>query len=136
MNSDFKILYVMNALRDGDYEILPASISEGTVYKIKYKGSLDVEGIERGFLYIPEGSAVKGHSHNKDLEFYKLVSGFMSVEGVPAEINICGFGYSHGIDLVPVDTIVETCKMNEIFLGETLDSYTSKYSYLKREQKI
>lgn len=132
MNSDFKILYVMNALKNGDYEILPASISEGRVYKIRYKGSLDGEGIERGFLYIPKNSAVRGHSHNKDLEFYKLVSGFMSVEGVPAEINICGFGYSHGIDAVPVDTIVETCKMNELFLGETLDSYISKYSYLKR----
>lgn len=127
-----KIEYVMNALASGNYEVLPSAITNGIVYKIKYNGNLASEGIERGFLYLPKGSSVKEHGHVKDLEYYKLVSGFMSVKGMPTEANICGFGYSHGIDEVPVDTIVETCKMNEIFLGRPLDAYISSFSYLKR----
>ena len=55
----------------------------------------------------------------------------LSIDNKEMEINICGQNGEHGIDIVSTDTIIETCKMNELFLGESIDSYKEKYSYLK-----
>ena len=74
---------------------------------------------------------VKYHPHNNDLEVYRLLQGVLSIDNKEMEINICGQNGEHGIDIVPTDTIIETCKMNELFLGESIDSYKEKYSYLK-----
>lgn len=127
-----KVRFVLNEIKNGKFEILPENISIGPVYKIKSSGSLDIDGIERGFLFIPTGSGIKYHFHNKDLEVYRLIMGNLKVYGNSTSVNICGFGAFHGIDVVSEDTIVETCKMNDIFLKQPLDSYYEKYSYLRK----
>lgn len=133
MTKEEKISFIMNALKEGTYTTLPDTLTtgEGLVYKISLSGSLSENGIERGFLYIPAGSGVKYHPHNNDLEVYRLLQGVLSIDNKEMEINICGQNGEHGIDIVPTDTIIETCKMNELFLGESIDSYKEKYSYLK-----
>lgn len=124
--------FVLEAIRNGYFEMLPDTVAIGPVYKITFSGSLTTNGIEKGFLYIPAGSGIKYHPHLQDIEIYRVIRGSLSVYGQETEINICGFGASHGIDVVAQDTIIETCKMNEIFLNESLDSYYEKYRYLKK----
>ena len=57
MTKEEKISFVMNALKEGTYMILPDTLTtgEGLVYKISLSGNLSEDGIERGFLYIPAG---------------------------------------------------------------------------------
>lgn len=124
--------YVLEAIKNGYFEMLSNNIAIGVVYKIPFSGNLISNGIEKSFLYIPAGSGIKYHPHFQDIEVYRIIRGNLSVYGKETEINICGFGASHGIDVVTQDTIIETCKMNELFLGEPLDSYYEKYSSLRK----
>lgn len=127
-----KIEYVRRAIIDGNYTILPSDVANGTVYKVWLSGNLQEEGIERGFLYIPAGSGIRLHSHQNDIEIYQLIMGQLCMDEEPLSINICGLNNCHSIKPVKEDTIIETCKINEIFLGEQIASYCAKFSYLNK----
>ena len=113
-----KLKYICMELRSGNYTVLSDSISIGPVYKIHFRGSLDEDLFEKGFLYIPKGSGIKIHKHVNDIELYRLISGSLSVMGKEDDSNMCFIGEEHNIDVVDRDTFIETFKLNKKYLDK------------------
>lgn len=116
--------YVKEKIESKEYKILPDTIADGVVYKVSYQGSLEEDGYEMGFLFLPKGSGIKKHKHIEDIEQYVLVSGNLSVGGEVLNINTCLIGGEHNIDIVLEDTIVATLKLSKRYvdgLGRSID---------------
>lgn len=135
---EYKKLYVKERILDGKYKILPNDISSSNVFKISCFGSLDKEGYEHGFLYLKEGSKIYEHFHDKDIEFYRFVSGDENIKN-----SVCLLGEKHEIREVCCDTIIETFKVNRNIIGQEyptslLNEYLVKQgkAYLWRIDKL
>lgn len=124
---EYKRLYVQERILDGKFEKLSKDKASCNVAKISCFGSLDKEGYEHGFLYLKEGSKVYEHLHDKDIEFYRLVSGDKNIED-----NTCLLGEKHGIQQVCCDTIVETFKLNKNIIKQDYDIKLLN-EYLKKQ---
>lgn len=118
----FKKLYVKNRIENDKFTILPNELTKGNVIKIKGFGSLNIEGYEHGFLYLPKGSSVKFHEHINEIEMYKLNSG--DKNALNSNCEICLLDTSHGINTVECDTIIETFKLNKNII-EQIDDLAS-----------
>lgn len=128
MTDEEKILYVKSKINSGEYTLLPEDIAIGPVYKIIYNGNLESDGFEVGFLYLPSGSLIKEHEHQKDAERYRLIYGELKVKGRCVTENICHQGTSsHNIDKCSCDTLVETCKVGTFYLDGLKTSITSQF---------
>lgn len=101
-----------------EYTLVSEKLAIGKVYKIHKFGSLEDDGFEIGYLYLPAGTGIKEHQHTEDIERYKLISGILRVFGFPSTTNICLLNHVHCIDKVPVDTIIETCKISKKYLQQ------------------
>lgn len=113
-----KLEFIKEQIENNNYIVLPDTISINTVYKINYTGNLNYDGYELGFLFIPNGSGIKEHTHLNDIEQYKLLSGSLSVKGIISNSNQCLISDSHNIDVVNEDTFIETYKINKQFISE------------------
>lgn len=112
------INYIKEKISNQEYSILPDTIAIGQVYKITEFGSLDVEGYEKGYLYLPIGSGIKKHTHINDIEKYTKIQGVLSVFGIKQQTNTCFINESHCIDIVNEDTIIKTFKISKEYLKE------------------
>ena len=108
---------VLDKILEGKVSVLPVSIAIGVVYKIVEFGNLEEDGFEHGYLYLPQGSGIREHSHVSDIERYKVVFGDLNVKGEKVTSNICDLGCSHDIGVVNRDTVIETCKISSKFLS-------------------
>lgn len=120
-----KLEYISMEMENGNYTILNDSISKGTVFKIPFRGDLEEDNFEIGYLYIPKGSAIKKHVHTNDIEMYRLIDGILSVDGIKQCNNMCFIGESHNIDKVECDTFIETFKVNKKYLDSIFSEYTT-----------
>ncbi len=111
-----ELYYVFGKLRNHQYTVLSKSISINRVLKIHICGDLNSDGFELGYLVMPKGSGIKTHTHQNEIERYKLVDGLLKVNGVLSNTDICTLNHSHGIDPVSKLTIVQTCKINKLCL--------------------
>lgn len=111
-----KLQYILNQLKEKNFTTLPESISTGIVYKISYKGNLNSTGYESGFLIMTEGSSIKEHKHEENVERYRPLMGKLIINGIEQKENICLIGQRHSIDEVKELTIIETYKMDKKLL--------------------
>lgn len=109
---------IKRKLASKEYSLVSEKLAIGEVYKIHKFGSLEEDGFEIGYLYLPAGTGIKEHEHTEDIERYRLVSGVLRVFGFPSTSNICLLNHVHCIDQVPVDTIIETCKISKEYLQQ------------------
>lgn len=116
MNIENEIKFVYEQIKNGNYILLPKEIAIGKVYKIAAFGSLEQDGYEIGYLYLPIGSGIKLHPHQQDIERYKRIAGVLSVKGEKVDFNICEIENTHNIDIVPEGTIIQTCKISKRYL--------------------
>ncbi len=119
-----KLKYIALEMKNGNYTILGDNISNGTVFKIHFRGNLGKDFFEKGFLFIPEGSGIKEHTHTNDIELYRLIDGSLSVGGEFMDSNMCFIGESHNIDTAIQDTFIETFKVSKKYLDLLGDDYT------------
>lgn len=115
---------IQKKIEEGDYVLLPDTIAIGPVYKISYEGDLENDGYEKGFLFLPEGSGIKKHTHTNDIEQYTLIGGDLKVNGESIEVNRCLIGESHGIDPVSTNTAVKTLKISKKLIDENMNKKT------------
>lgn len=128
MNNKEKLSYVRGKIESGEYILLSDSMAIGPVYKIPCYGELDKDGFEIAFLYVPSGSGIRQHFHEKDAERYKLISGELKIDGKLVDENIChSQTLPHNIDVCSCDTIIETCKVGEPYLNHMRLSITSEF---------
>ena len=116
-NKDY-LKYVSSKIQEKDYIVLPDEISNGSVLKINYKGDLEADGFEIGFLVMQKGSEIKEHEHTDNIEKYKCLIGTLSVNGEKTNKNICCIGKTHKIDEVPELTVIKTIKISKKLLEE------------------
>lgn len=83
---------------------LDESISTGNVYKILEEGTLLKDRFEKGYIFLEEGASILLHSHYKEKEHYKCISG--NKDAISS--NFCNIGSSHEITGVNTDTLVRT----------------------------
>lgn len=121
-----KLKFIYFALTNKDYEKLGDNISEGNVFKIHFRGNLEEDNFEKGFLFIPKGSSIKKHTHTNDVELYRLITGELSVSGEKMNDNMCFIGESHNIDKVSRDTFIETFKVSKKYLDTLGKDYTEE----------
>jgi len=107
------ISYVLEQIENGNYTILPNSISNGKVLKIIYDGNIDNDGYERGYLVLPYGSSINEHTHTNSIEQYMIISGGLAINGENMLINECFIGDTHSIDPVLDLTIIRTIKISK-----------------------
>lgn len=119
-----KLKYITMEIKYGNYTILSDNISNGTVFKIHFRGNLEEDLFEKGFLYIAKGSGIKKHTHTNDIELYRLIDGDLSVGGEEMNYNMCFIGESHNIDIVSQDTFIETFKVSKKYLDSLGNDYT------------
>ena len=119
-----KLKYITMEMKNGNYSVLGNNISNGTVFKIHFRGNLEEDLFEKGFLYIPKGSGIKEHTHINDVELYRLIDGTLSVGGEEMDSNMCFIGESHNIDNVSQDTFIETFKVSKKYLDSLGYDYT------------
>ena len=117
--------FIKEQIQAGDYTILPESIAIGTAYKIPSFGSLEKDGIELGYLYLPKGSGIKSHQHINDIEQYRLLFGTLRVNSIDTTSNVCLLGKWHDIACVEEDTIVRTCKVSKLAL-DMLENFSDE----------
>lgn len=110
-----EIEFVNEQIENKNYVVLPDTIAIGNVYKVPSFGSLDKEGYEVGYLYLPPGSGIKTHTHINDVERYKLLCGRLSINEKHSDTNICTLNNSHCIDVVLEPTVIQTCKVNRLY---------------------
>ena len=113
-----KLQYIRMEIESGNYSILNNSISNGIVYKIHFRGDLNTDYYESGFLFIPKGSGIKKHTHINDIELYRLIDGTLSVLGKTTLDNMCFIGDTHNIDCCNTDTFIETFKVSKEYLNK------------------
>lgn len=118
-----KLKYISMSLMNGNYSLLGNTISEGKVFKIPFRGNLEEDMFEKGFLFIPKGSSIKMHKHINDIELYLLIRGDLSVKGQEVSENMCFLGEEHNIDPVSSDTFIETFKISKKYLDKVSDEY-------------
>ena len=118
-----RLEYIAMELQRRNYKILDDSISQGNVYKISFRGNLDVNMFEHSFLYLPKGSSIKTHKHTEDIELYLLIRGSLSVFGEKVNENMCFLGEEHNIDPVEEDTFIETFKLSKKYLEKVSSEY-------------
>lgn len=123
-NDDIGISFAESKINNNEFTILPDSIAIGDVYKVSYEGSLDKEGYEKGFLFIPVGSGIKEHQHINDIEQYTLICGELKVNGEEMPINRCMIGCSHGIDPVSQNTAIKILKISKKLIEEKMNTKT------------
>ena len=121
-----KLKYIAFALSHDDYQMLGDNISEGNVFKVHFRGNLEKDNFEKGFLFIPKGSSIKKHTHTNDVELYRLITGELSVFGKKMNDNMCFIGESHNIDKVSRDTFIETFKVSKKYLDTLGKDYTEE----------
>lgn len=107
------ISFVFEQIENGNYAILPNSLSNGKVLKINYDGNIDNDGYERGYLVLPYGSSIKEHTHTDSIEQYMIISGCLTINGENVLINECFIGDTHSIDTVLDLTIIRTIKISK-----------------------
>lgn len=116
---------IREQIENGNFTTLPEEMAIGTVYQIPFYGSLDEDGIELGYLFLPKGSGIKYHQHTDGIERYKLLFGDLSVNLIDTTSNICLLGDFHNIDPVREDTIIQTCNVSKYAL-DMLENFSSK----------
>ena len=120
-NENQTIEFVVNAILNGEYTILPDIIAHGKVLKIHFNGDLIEEGYEQGFLVLTPNSGIKKHKHINDIEMYTLLHGTLSIDGIICNKNICLIDEKHGIDTVTELTIIKTLKVNKRLLQQKIN---------------
>ncbi len=85
--------------------LLDKSIANGKVYRLSGKGSLNVDGYEKAYLFLFKGSSIKNHVHKNEKEHYKQITN----EG-EKHIGFCDINESHSIPEVLENTLVKTYK--------------------------
>ena len=123
--------YISKQFKEGNYIVLPDTISIGNVYKIIYEGGIEEYGYEKAYLYIPTGSGIKKHTHKSDVERYTLIYGIMSIDGVCNLENECLIGDSHSIDIVDEDTVVKTLKITNELINKSEINISNEKKYIK-----
>ena len=126
--NEYKKIYVQERILDGKFEKLSNDKASANVAKISCFGSLDKEWYEHGFLYLPKNSKVYEHLYDKDIEFYKLVTGDKNFKD-----SVCLLGEKHKIKEVCCDAIIETFKINKNIIKQDyeiklLNEYLKKTS--------
>lgn len=117
---------------DGKFEKLSNDKASANVAKISCFGSLDKEWYEHGFLYLPKNSKVYEHLYDKDIEFYKLVTGGKSFKD-----SACLLGEKHEIKEVCCDTIIEIFKLNKNIIKQYYDiNLLNKYLIKQAERYL
>jgi len=122
-----KLEFIKEQIKNNNFTVLPDNISINNVYKINYTGNLNYDGYEIGFLFIPNGSGIKEHIHEDDIEQYKLLLGNLSINGKMINENQCLVGDAHNIDVVSEDTFIETYKISKKFINEKFRNAKTLY---------
>lgn len=86
-------------------DLLDDNNVNGKIYKLREEGYLNVDGYEKGYLFLFKGSSINIDS-NKEKVHYKMVN----KNGEETYINFCNIDSSFKIDMVKENTLIRTYK--------------------------
>lgn len=123
-----KLLYVESKILEEDYSLLSDDIAIGPVYKINGSFSIENDGYDISYLYIPTGSGIRLHNLDEGAERYKSLKGTFKIDGRETDESICfNSTPSHGVDVTSSKVILEVCSVSHDYLKNIKTSLTSQF---------